>query len=211
MRPDRATPSTNDRLPAAAGGLLQADFDEVYDMFKDDVYRFLCHLDPDRAEAEDLFQEVWLRVARHIGEKPDPAGLKPWLFAIAANLYRDTLRKKRVRRLFFLSKARTAGSEPVPAELLSPETENPALLAEQAVLRRRIDQAVAGLPERQRRVFVLQEVEGLKQDEIAGALGIPVGTVKSLMHRAVRRLQKELADCHPGLEKFKCDVKMLSV
>ena len=88
---------------------------------------------------------------------------------------------------------------------------DPAFKTEQATLQRRIDLAVSALPDRQRRIFVLQEIEGLKQAEIAGLLGIPVGSVKSLMHRAVRRLQKELADFRPGLEKVKCDVKMLSV
>jgi RNA polymerase sigma-70 factor (ECF subfamily) len=205
LQPDRTS-----RLAAAAGP-SPADFDEVYDRYKDDIYRFVCYLDRDRGDAEDLFQEVWLRAARHLAERPDPAGLKPWLLAIALNLYRDALRKKRVRRLFLLTKAGDAPSASASSERRPFDPEDPALMAEQAVLRRRIDQAVAGLPERQRQIFVLREVEGLKQAEIAGVLGIPVGTVKSLMHRAVRRLQKELADCHPRMEKVKCDVRMLSV
>jgi RNA polymerase sigma-70 factor (ECF subfamily) len=201
----------NERGPAPSGGPAPAEFDEIYDMHKDDIYRFALHLNPNRAEAEDLFQEVWLRVAGHLRERPEAAKLKPWLLTIAVNLHRDALRKKRVRRLFFLSRAGAAASGSVPPEPFSSEPEDPAQLAEQAVLRRRIDQAVAGLPERQRQIFLLREVEGLRQAEIAGVLGMPVGTVKSLMHRAVRRLQKELADCHPELEKVKCDVRMLSV
>jgi RNA polymerase sigma-70 factor (ECF subfamily) len=201
----------HDKSLAPAGGPAPAEFDEIYDMHKDDIYRFVLHLNPNRAEAEDLFQDVWLRAAGHLEERPEAAKLKPWLLAIALNLHRDALRKKRVRRLFFLSRAGAAASGSAPAEPFASEPENPVQLAEQAVLRRRIDQAVAGLPERQRQIFLLREVEGLKQAEIAGILEMPVGTVKSLMHRAVRRLQKDLADCHPDLEKFKCDVKMLSV
>jgi RNA polymerase sigma-70 factor (ECF subfamily) len=201
----------HDRGQAPPGGLAPSDFDEVYDRFRDDIYRFVRYLDGNQAEAEDLFQEVWLRVARHLGERPDPAGLKPWLLAIALNLHRDSLRKKRVRRLFLLSRSRGDASESAAQKTGPASSDDPVYLAEQAVLRRKIDQAVRGLPERQRQIFVLQEVEGLRQAEIAGVLGIPVGTVKSLMFRAVRRLQKELADCRPGLGKVKCDVKMLSV
>jgi RNA polymerase sigma-70 factor, ECF subfamily len=187
-----------------------ADFDQIYDRYKDDIFRFACHLAGDRTEAEDLYQEVWLRVARHLGESPDPAALRPWLLRIAVNLHRDALRKKRVRRLFFLSRARerTGRTSACGEEV---DLADPVARAEEATLHRRIDLAVSALPDRQRWIFVLREIEGLKQAEIAGILEIPVGTVKSLMHRAVRRLQKELADCRPGLEKVKCDVKMLSV
>jgi len=187
-----------------------ADFDQIYDQHKDDIFGFAYHLTGDRAEAEDLFQEVWLRVAGHLSECPGPAALKPWLLTIAVNLHRDALRKKRVRRLFFLSKARErTGQASAGAEEVDPS--DPAAKAEEATLNRQIGRAVSALPDRQRRVFLLKEVEGLKQAEIAGVLGVPVGTVKSLMHRAVRRLQKDLADCRPGLEKVKCAVKMLSV
>ena len=187
-----------------------AEFDQIYGRHKDDVFRFVFHLAGDRAEAEDLFQEVWLRVARHFAEIPEPSGARPWLLKIAVNLHRDALRRKRVRRLFFLSKAREDSSRPSSCGV-SAEREDPAIQAEQATLQGRIDLAVSALPEKQRRVFVLQEIEGLKQAEVAGIVGIPVGTVKSLMHRAVLRLQRELVDCHPKVEKAQCDVKMLSV
>jgi RNA polymerase sigma-70 factor, ECF subfamily len=187
-----------------------AAFDQIYDRHKDDLFRFACHLAGDRAEAEDLFQEVWIRVARNLPERSDPDVFRPWLLTITVNLHRDALRKKRVRRLFFLSKARERASQ-TSACGEEVDSADPAARAEQATLHRRIDLAMSALPDRQRWIFVLQEIEGLKQAEVASVVGIPVGTVKSLMHRAVRRLQKELADYRPGLEKVKCDVKMLSV
>jgi len=204
LQPDRK------RVSPVAGPVPAAEFDQIYDRYKDDIFRFVCHLAGDRAEAEDLFQEVWVRVARHLTAGLDPAGVKPWLLRIAVNLHCDALRRKRVRRLFFLSKTR-GDAWRTSSHGEAAEREDPAVRAEQATLQRRIDLAMGALPDRQRRIFVLQEVEGLKQAEIAGIMGIPVGTVKSLMHRAVRRLQKELADCRPGLEKMKCDVKMMSV
>ena len=56
-----------------------------------------------------------------------------------------------------------------------------------------ITQALAKLPDRQRRVFILKEIEGFKHTEIGEILGVPVGTTKSLMYRAVKRLQKDLS------------------
>jgi len=187
------------------------EFDEIYDRYRADVFRFLFSLTRNRTEAEDLFQEVWLRVIRHGPSRPDREDLRPWLLTIVLNLHRDLLRKKRVRRLFLakrydLEKPRSLRSGQRPAR-----STDPASLSEQAALQRDIDQAVAVLPEKQRRVFLLSEVEGLPQAEIADVLEVPLGTVKSLLHRAVKRLQRELAAHHPKGERIKCDAKMLSV
>jgi RNA polymerase sigma-70 factor (ECF subfamily) len=67
------------------------------------------------------------------------------------------------------------------------------------------------LPERQRRVFVLKEMEGFKQEEIAGIMGVPVGTVKSLMFRAVKNMRRALSSYDTGRRRTKCDVGMLNV
>ncbi len=188
-----------------------AEFDQVYDRYKGDVYRLALYLSQDRGEAEDMFQEVWLRVVRHLPENADRENLKPWLAVIVMNLHRDMLRKKRVRRMLFLGRTRSEMTEASAAEETAVSTYDPAGRAQRAVTRKDIDRALARLPEKQRRVFVLKEIEGLEQTEIAGALEIPVGTVKSLMYRAVKRLQRELASYHPKGEKIKCDAKILSV
>ncbi len=181
------------------------EFDELYSRYKAEVFHFACYLARDRGEAEDMFQEVWLRVAKHPPEKGIGEDLKPWLLTVLVNLHRDRLRRTRIRRLFLF---RAAGQKPAdPGEVGA----DPAWDAEQAALQRSISLAIARLPERQRRIFVLKEVEGLRQAEIAEALGIPVGTVKSLLFRAIRRLQKELSEYNPRTERVKCDVKILSV
>ena len=82
---------------------------------------------------------------------------------------------------------------------------------EEADIGRDINRAIASLPERQRQVFVLKEIAGFKQTEIVDVLGIPLGTVKSLMFRAVRWLQRELSTYDPKREKIKCDAKILSI
>ncbi|HUU39079.1 MAG TPA: sigma-70 family RNA polymerase sigma factor [Candidatus Desulfaltia sp.] len=186
-------------------------FDEIYDRYRADVFRFLFYLTRDQAEAEDLFQDVWLRVVRHGPPQPDREDLRPWLLTIVLNLHRDVLRKKRVRRLFLVKRYGLEKPRSVRSEQRSPLSADPANLSEQAALQRDIDQAMAVLPEKQRRVFLLSEVEGLPQAEIAGILEVPLGTVKSLLYRAVKRLQRELAAHNPRRERIKCDAKMLSV
>jgi RNA polymerase sigma-70 factor (ECF subfamily) len=186
-------------------------FDEIYDRYRADVFRFLFCLTRDRAEAEDLFQEVWLRIVRHGPPRPDKEDLKPWLLTIVLNLHRDMLRKKRVRRLFMVRRHGLEKTQSAQSEQQSLLSADPARLSEQAALRRDIDQALAMLPDKQRRVFLLSEVEGLRQTEVASILEVPLGTVKSLLYRAVKRLQRELAAHNPKGERMKCDAKMLSV
>lgn len=188
-----------------------AEFDEIYDRYKSDVYRLAYHLTQNQGEAEDMFQEVWLRVVRHLPEKRNRENLKPWLLVIVMNLYRDLLRKKQVRRMFLLGKIKHEIAEASSAEESAAPLSDPAEKAERAAMRRNINHALARLPAKQRRIFVLKEIEGLRQAEIAAGLGIPLGTVKSLMHRAVKRLQRELAAYNPKGEKIKCDAKILSV
>jgi RNA polymerase sigma-70 factor (ECF subfamily) len=187
------------------------EFDEIYDQYKGDIFHFICHLTQDRTEADDLFQEVWLRVIRHQSAPEKKENLRPWLLTVVLNLHRDLLRKKRVRRLFFLSRGKEECREGSDADGPALSSSDPAYRTEQIALRRNIDQAIAKLPEKQRRIFLLKEVEGFRQAEIAGLLGIPLGTVKSLLHSAVKTLQGELAAHHPKGVSVKCDAKILSV
>ena len=198
--------------PRAEGQALdQAGFDALYDRHKDIVFKFAYHLTQDLREAEDLFQETWLRVVRHANEiRCTPEKLKPWLYAIVSNLFKDGLRKKRVRRLFLLDKASSlSGGSGESSSSQTASWPGPEKSAENAELAGRLKKAVASLPERQRRVFLLKEVEGLKEEEIARLMEIPKGTVKSLGYRAVRGLRRELAAPDSGKRKETCDVGIL--
>ncbi len=200
-------------VSAAAGN--EAAVDRLYEKHKADVYRFALHLAGSIPEAEDLLQETWMRVVRHRDEISEERDMKAWLFTIAANLHRDGLRKARVRRLFLLAPRKDAGGE-VDAVAGAPDSDpGPGALAERSEAGRALDRALAGLPERQRSVFILKMIEGYKHEEIGGILGVPVNTVKTLLFRAVQRLRKELRDFGPGTrtvrENGPCDVRISSV
>jgi RNA polymerase sigma-70 factor, ECF subfamily len=198
------------RAPEAAD---EAAIDRLYERHKADVYRFARRLAGREAEAEDLVQEAWLRVVRHRSEISDERDMKAWLFTIVANLHRDTLRRARVRKLLFLAPRRDDERPDAVAEAPDPGP-GPGDLAERTEAGRALDRALAGLPERQRTVFALKMIEGFKHEEIGGILGVPVGTVKTLLFRAVQRLRIELKDLGPGLgaerENGTCDVRIIS-
>jgi RNA polymerase sigma-70 factor (ECF subfamily) len=176
-------------------------FDELYDVYNPHLYRFACALSGDSRDAEDLFQETWLRAVK---AAPEGLGLregetKAWLFAIAANAHRDLLRKRRVRRLFLQERTRAMGDRRADAD---PGWDGPGQAREDAAARSDIRlclcRAVSRLPGRERRVFVLKDIEGFRHDEIGRVLGIPEATVRTLLHRAVKKLRKDLAEFRPA-------------
>jgi len=176
------------------GQITNPAFDNLYKKYQNAVFGFAYYLTQNRGDAEDLFQEAWLRIAKKLPDEVNMQSIKAWIFTVVANLHRDELRKKRIRRLFFLQKAMSLEKENTMFPVLSdqPVSINPEEL-NQTDMGRDIAQAMARLPDRQRRVFVLKEIAEFKQAEISDILGIPLGTVKSLMHRAVTRLRRELS------------------
>jgi RNA polymerase sigma-70 factor (ECF subfamily) len=156
-------------------------FESLYQEHRSAVFAYSMYLARNREEAEDLFQTAWVRIAKSLPEIIDFQSIKSWIFTIVINLHRDGLRKKRVRQLFIF-------------EALSHDKQDESKFSD---LNRDLNKAIAKLPEKQRRIFVLKEVAGFQQSEISGMLGIPVGTIKSLMHRAVKRLQRELSAYQP--------------
>lgn len=180
-------------------------FDELYDMYQTHVYRFACALAGDARDAEDLYQETWLRAYKAYPVDRDAGGsnAKSWLFTITANAHKDSLRKKRVRRLFLLERTKSMSEGTADAD---PGWDAPGHARENGETRSDIrlclQRAVSRLPGRERRVFVLKDIEGFKHGEIGRMLGIPEATVRTLLHRAVRRLRKDLAEFRPAADGF---------
>ncbi|NIO49184.1 MAG: sigma-70 family RNA polymerase sigma factor [Candidatus Aminicenantes bacterium] len=197
------------------GQIIHPAFDNLYAKYQNDVFGFAYYLTQNRGDAEDLFQEAWLRIAKKLPEEVKMKSIKAWIFTIVANLHRDELRKKRIRRLFFFQKAMSLEKANSVFPVLREKPISVNLDEEyQEDMGRDINQALARLPDRQRRVFVLKEIADFRQAEISDILGIPVGTVKSLMHRAVSRLRRELwkyGKKSKNKEEVKCDVKTSSV
>jgi RNA polymerase sigma-70 factor (ECF subfamily) len=176
----------------------QDSFDGIYEMYKEPVFRLARALTDNARDAEDLFQETWLRVVRSGRDESRAGDTKAWLFTITANLHRDGRRKKRIRRLFFLERARAMTDEAADADTGWESGRFPARdFAAREDLRLCLRRAISRLPARQREVFVLKDIEGYRHAEIGWMLGIPETTVRALLHRAVKGLQRDLAAFGP--------------
>jgi RNA polymerase sigma-70 factor (ECF subfamily) len=173
-----------------AGGDEQA-LAALYDRWAGPVLAFVERMCRDRAQAEDVTQEVFLRVWRAAPRYEPTAKFSTWIFQIARNAWLNE-REKRLRRptpVELESSDAESGAVGSPAAPASSSPEKSALDRE---LAERIDAAVRKLPEKLREVWMLGAVQGIPYPEVSEILGIPVGTVKSRMFQAVRLLRSDL-------------------
>lgn len=158
-------------VEAAAGGDAAA-FERIVRAMQGYVWRYVVHLLGDPGLAEDVSQEVFLRVHRRLDSLRDPDRFVPWLLAIARNAAYDAGRSRRRRPLELV------GDREMPVDARSPD---PHLSLE-------IYDALSVLDADLRESLVLVCLAGFTYDEAAEAIGVPSGTVKSRVFRARKRL-----------------------
>lgn len=171
-----------------------AAFSTIVDRHQRSLINFFYHLCWDRQTAEDCAQEVFLRVYSHREGYEPQAKFTTFLFRIARNLWIDRVRSDAVRGRAASLERRFSGDDgPSLGERLPARSPSPVdLLAQeeqQVALRRAIDR----LPEEQKAVVILSEIQGLKYQDIGAILDVPVGTVKSRMHTAMEKLKELLS------------------
>lgn len=155
-------------------------FGELVRRHEGKVRGLLLRLTSDRNLADDLAQEVFLRAYRGLVGFEGRARFSTWLYRIAYNVYLN--HRARVRELAALPENFEAGA-------MAPET---SMSASRSDLRRDLDAAIAALPERYRAVVMLYYLEDVSYPEIAEILELPLGTVKTHLHRAKRMLREHL-------------------
>lgn len=185
---------------AVAGGLPDEDlvrrcrsgqedaFTDIYARYHSRVMATVYRILRDRAEAQDVTQEVFLKFYRSLEAwDPNRAQLSSWLFRMSENRAIDSWRARR-RHL------NPAGPE-LPSEPSA--TAEPAACPHRRLecieKTRHLERGIEALPELQRRLFVLRYVHQLKMDEIAALEKRSIGTVKSALHRATRSIRRRLA------------------
>jgi RNA polymerase sigma-70 factor, ECF subfamily len=147
------------------------------------VFAFVLRLTQDRARAEDVLQETWLRVVRGASAWQPTARFTTWVYTIARNACVDGARREQHRAAESLSEE--------PPDAGAPWS-NPERGAGATELRRFLEQAIAALPVEQREVFLLRELAGVPFAEIARVTGAPEPTVKSRMRYALEALRAHL-------------------
>ncbi len=167
-------------------------FDELVTRYQARVFGLCYHMLHDREESADLAQEVFVRAYQrlHLFDLARP--FRPWLMTIAANLAVNRL-KSRGPAGISLDQSPTADPSMPPRELRSPDR-GPHEQAAARELRRRLEGAIGALPDPYRMVALLRHLEGFSYQEIAAALGLPLGTVKTHLFRAKKLLREHLAD-----------------
>ena len=160
-------------------------FDELVRRYGQRIRAFIHRALGDWDRAEDLMQETFVRVYRHILRFDQSRKFSTWVYTIAGNLVKNELRNRSRSPLVLhqtLLKHRESDEErPLEWE---DATTRPDRLYHRRYLREKIEEAVARLPEHHRVVFTLRELKGLTYEEIAGITSSSLGTVKSRLHRA---------------------------
>jgi RNA polymerase sigma-70 factor (ECF subfamily) len=183
------------QLVDAARGGDQRAFEALVLKYQDRIYRLIQRMVSGSDGVDDLAQEVFIRAYRSIGEFKGESSLYTWLYKIALNLCRNHYR--------------TRGRRPVSVELEDADgadgadgAELSGATPEEEVSRGQFwDQLRLGLdelPAEQREAVVLCDLEGMSYEEMAGVIGVPIGTVRSRIFRGRRALQQRLAPFHGG-------------
>jgi RNA polymerase sigma-70 factor (ECF subfamily) len=153
------------------------------------IYRIALSYLRDRDEAQDAVQETFVKAYQGAARWDGSAEVAPWLARIAVNHAIDRYRRAR-RRLA----SETPLDEEDHGERIAAEAPSPERRAMGREAGERISAALGGLPDRQRAVVVLRLYEDMNLEEIAQVLDMSLGTVKSSLHRALRRMRERLAE-----------------
>jgi RNA polymerase sigma-70 factor (ECF subfamily) len=178
------------QAPADPASWVAPSWDEIVRLHADRVYRLAYRLSGNRADAEDLTQETFVRVFRSLADYT-PGTFEGWLHRITTNLFLDMVRRR--QKIRFDALADDA------SERLASDEPGPERAYEQNNLDPEIQRALDTLPADFRAAVVLCDLEGLTYEEIALTLGIKVGTVRSRIHRGRVLLREALAHRAPGL------------
>ena len=161
------------------------------------AYRLALRVLRDEEQARDVVQDSFLKAYRSLDRFEGRSRFYTWLYRLVMNGCIDQKRRDRVRSDRHVEWEEERSLDVAAGAQAGPEVGPPSGPEEdlyRAQLRKRLAEAVAGLPEDARRTFELREVDGLGYAEIASALGIPKGTVMSRLHYARRRLRAALTE-----------------
>lgn len=181
-------PSTGSMTNGDVGG---NDFEATALPFVDDVARFALSLTRDEADADDLVQETFLRAFKGWHTFQPGTNCRKWLFTICRNAF---LRRRQKRQRFVHSDEGDLDSMPIVLTHVAAHRSGIGDLFDRIDVRPAIERAIEELPEPHHSIVVLVDVEGLAYDEAAEILEIPVGTVRSRLFRARRRVQESLLE-----------------
>lgn len=159
-------------------------FQELVERYQTRLLNFVYRTIGDRERAEDLVQEVFIRVYRHIHRFDRTKKFSTWIYTIASNLAKNELRNRSRNPLVLFQTITGAHGEDERPLQFEDTTSRPDDLFQKRHLQSLVEETIAQLPEHHRQVFVLREIEGKSYEEIAEITDCNLGTVKSRLNRA---------------------------
>jgi RNA polymerase sigma-70 factor (ECF subfamily) len=168
----------------------QNAFGDIVEIYKDKVYQICFRMLGNRHEAEDIAQEAFLRAYVNISSFNQERKFSTWLYRIATNLCIDRIRKKKPDYYLDAEIPGTDGLNmysQIAASGKTPESE-----VEGMELQETVQKEISALPEKYRSVIILKYLEDLSLNEISEILDMPLGTVKTRIHRGREALRKQL-------------------
>ena len=159
-------------------------FQCLYDRYRDRLVHFITRKTGDPDRAQDLVQEAFIRVTRHLHRFDTSKKFSTWIYTIAGNLSKNELRNRSRSPLVLFQKLTGSWDDdhrPIEFEDYSTKPDD---LYRKRFLRRLVEDTVQTLPEHHQLVFRLRELEGKSYEEISEITGVNLGTVKSRLHRA---------------------------
>ena len=166
-------------------------FEELYHRYDRQLYGYLNNMIGNASEADEVFEETWLRVIEKLPKYRDEGRFSAWLFRVARNLFIDRVRRKNPER----NSISLDDDETLP--VAASDAGSPERIADAGDLAEVIDAAIGGLPPELREVFLLRQQE-VPFKEIALIQGCTINTVLSRMQYALRNLRKSLSQVDRG-------------
>jgi len=152
--------------------------EQIYERYKRTFFNLAYRYTYDRVEAEDLLQDIFIKIFTHLRDVDKEETFIAWMYRIAVNVCYSYLRSKRGRDRRTVALSSVEGRE-----------EEAVYDSHEKSLRLSLEEAIQELPDRLRAIFFLHDVQGFKHEEVAAILGIEVGTSKSQLFKARLRIR----------------------
>ncbi len=167
-------------------------FSTLYDRYERPLFNFVYQYIGDYEAAQDIFQETMIRAYRKLSRYQVGTNFSAWIHRIAINLAKDEFKRRRRRPISNISESSESGDETDLFSMLAEEGPGPEKMLLDKDTARRVREGLSHLTHDHMQVILLYVFQGMAYKDIADTLGVPIGTVKSRMHYAVKELGKVL-------------------
>ena len=172
----------------------QAAFSQLLDEYEQKVFGTCISFVPNKEDAEDIAQEVFLEVFKSISKFKGNSKISTWIYKIATNKCLEFIRKKNTKKRFAFMQTIMGTEIPLDKTSYFTEFNHPGILLENKEKSATIFKAINTLPETQRVIFTLAKIDGKSYQEIVEITGKSLSSVESIMFRAKKALKDKLAN-----------------